>query len=209
MNKFPVIKPNKICQDSRKEFHTCLSREVDTPCFTCTNCAAQVVPNASEIRKFKRDSFVKNILATDASCFLYTGIQSVKLLEYTFKWLAPSAKENIKLWSGIRKTVPGRSKGRNRKLLSLYQEYLMTLVYIRWGFDNTHLAELFQVHSSYVSKLCTAWILFLDECLGWLIKWSDSSESCKTKFTKFIQKISSDKGNYWLFWTFLWKTISF
>lgn len=146
------------------------------------------------MQKFKRDSFVKDILSSDTSCFRYTGIRTIKLLDYIFEWIGPSARRNIKLWTGQRRTVPGRSKGRHRKVLSLYQEYIMTLVFLRKGFDNTHLAELFQVHATYVSKLCTSWILFFEETLGQLVRWPDSSDLTKQNLPSSFRRYPRTKA---------------
>ncbi len=117
-----------------------LNTKVDHPKFTCSFCKADVLPNPEEIKTFSRNSFMQKIVASDASCFDYTGVQTLKLLEYLFQWLAPSAKKHIKLWTGNKKGIPGRKKGRQRKLLTLFQEFVMTLVHIRKGFDPNHLA---------------------------------------------------------------------
>ena len=152
------------------------STSTDIPSFTCSKCSSKVEPSIAEVAKFKRDSFVQEILKMNSACFRYTGIQSVSLLEFVFKWIAPSARKNIKLWTGRWKDVPGRSKGKTRKLLTLYQEFLLTLVFLRCGFDNYNLSNLFQVDPTYVSKLCIAWVMFLEESIGQLVRWPDSTK---------------------------------
>lgn len=103
-------------------------------------------------------------------------------------------KKNIKLWAGSRRNVPGRSKGRQRKVLSLYQEFLLTLSSIRRGFDTTHLAELFQFHPSYVSRPCTAWIVFLHDCLSPFVRWPDSGQVVKDNLPNSFRRYPKTKS---------------
>ena len=64
--------------------------------------------------------------------------------------------------------------------MSLYEEFILTLVCIRRGYDNDHLAFLFQLSCGYISKLFTAWILFLEQTVGGFVKWPESKEIVKS-----------------------------
>lgn len=55
--------------------------------------------------------------------------------------------------------------------LTVFQEYLMCLLRLRRGLEVDHLADLFAVSPSLVSKICTTWINFLYLELKFLIRW--------------------------------------
>ncbi len=55
---------------------------------------------------------------------------------------------------------------RKKKELSNYQEYILTLVYIRQGFDLSVLAEFFEISMSWAGVVVKSWINILDTLLG-------------------------------------------
>ena len=74
-------------------------------------------------------------MKSDENCFRYTGVPTIAALHAIYNWIDPAA-QSVKLWDGKNKLVPGRQKGRIRKSLTLFKEYLLTLVRIRRDFYN-------------------------------------------------------------------------
>ncbi len=117
--------------------------------------------------------FVDHVMKNDANCFRYTGFPTIKHLKDTFEWLEPAAKK-LRLWSAKRakrKNKNVSSRGPARKKLELFQEYLLTLIRIRRGYDVEHAAYLFQVSPGHVSAIFITWVNFLAKCLLPLLKW--------------------------------------
>ena len=89
--------------------------------------------------------------------FLIYGVSSASLLKKICEWLKPATK-NLKLWDGKKKLYTGgKSGGRKRRALSLFEEYILTLVRIRRGYDDVLLAYQFGVTTSHVIRVVTAW----------------------------------------------------
>ena len=120
--------------------------------------------------KISQGKFVNEILHSNEACFRYTGVPTVDLLKAIFNWIEPTAK-HIKLWDGKLKLTPGRKSGRRRYKLSLFEEYLLTLVRIRKGFDTHHLAFLFAISQSHVCRMFNAWVNLLSKCLEQTLVW--------------------------------------
>ena len=91
---------------------------------------------------------MNEVLSTsDVICMRYTGIPNRSLLKGIFQWLKQTAK-NIILWDGKRK------QGRKRYTLTLFEEFVLTLVRIRRGYDTNHLSFLFGI-----SLMCGEYLL--------------------------------------------------
>ncbi len=135
----------------------------------CPNC--NHVLNVSQGYQQKtRSDFLSYVLKSDAKCFQYTGFPTIKQLKDTFEWLKPAA-EKTKLWNARRKKKKVSSRGRRRKILSLFEEYLLTLIRIRRGYDIDHMAFLFKISQGHASSIFITWTNFLAKCLAPLIKW--------------------------------------
>ena len=122
---------------------------------------------------------------------MYTGIPNLATLRFLYKWVEPCAK-NIKLWDK-NKTTPGRQRKRKRKTLSLYEEFLLTLIRIRRGYDIRHLAYLFGVVPSHVTRVFVAWVNLLSLCLRETIKWP-STEAATSNMPKSFKDYPKTKG---------------
>ena len=111
------------------------------------------------------------IQENDKSCFQFTGIPSVKLLQQIFHWIKLATKK-LKLWDGKKKLhAEGKSFRRKRKAMTLLEEFVLTLVRIRRGYDVALLVYQFGITTSQVVRVATAWINFLAKCFKPLIKW--------------------------------------
>ena len=117
-----------------------------------------------------RNNFIVEILSSDDKCFRYTGIPTVTLLKSFFEWLEPASR-HIKLWDGKKKLQAGKTRGRQRWKLTLFQEMILTLVRIRRGYDSHHMAYLFGVAQSHVCRIFTAWVNLLSVVMKPLLIW--------------------------------------
>ena len=84
--------------------------------------------------------------------------------------------KNFKLWDGKKKISPKRKQGRRRTELTrteltLFEEFLLTLIWIRRGYDTYQLAFLFGTAQSHVCRLFTTWVIFISKCFKGLIVW--------------------------------------
>lgn len=137
----------------------------------CDSCGHYTRTSKSDIKLITKDNFIQTIQKNDANCFHYTGIPKVALLQQIFIWIEPLACK-IKLWDGQKKfTTTGRSAARKRKALTSFEEYCLTLVRIRRGYDVELLSHLFGISKSHVCRILPSWINFLAKCLKPLIKW--------------------------------------
>ena len=134
----------------------------------CTNCQSAFIPNTRDIKDIRKKYFINEIEKSNENCMRYTGFPNIALLKGTFEWVKETAS-TIKLWDGQYKTDGARMEGRPRKSLTLYEEYLMTLVRIRRGYDIRHLAFLFGLSRSHVTRVFIAWVNLLHRCMDPLI----------------------------------------
>ena len=139
--------------------------------FKCESCGHYNRPTKSEIKLIAKNNFIQTIQKNDVNCFHFTGIPKVALLIEIFIWIEPLASK-IKLWDGQKKfTTMGRSAARKRKAMTFFEEYCLTLVRIRRGYDVELLSHLFGISKSHVCWVLPSWINFLAKCLKPLIKW--------------------------------------
>lgn len=120
-----------------------------------------------------RQAFIQKILRNTQSIKRNTGMEQKDLFD-----LFDLIKENvhhINYWRGPNSVndenkPPGNTKSTANRKLSLFQEYLMTLVYIRTGYDVNMLADLLEVPQSVASTIIITWINILYLVLkDWLI----------------------------------------
>lgn len=85
-----------------------------------------------------------------------------------------------------------RKAGPKRKL-TVKEEFLITLIKLRRGFDVEVLSDLFGIHSSSISRIFTTWINFLYLELNFLISWPSKEQiiSNLPKAFKYFPKTRS------------------
>lgn len=145
--------------------------------YECGQCGSSCSPNANGTKTATRKLFIDEVTKDDKTCFYYTGVPTVTLLTNLFNWIEPVAKKTT-LWSTKKKKTPktetGQTKrGRPRKILSLYEEFILTLVRIRRGFRVTHLKFLFGVSPTHISRIFITWVNILSRYLEQLIVWPE------------------------------------
>ena len=102
----------------------------------------------------RRKLFVNNLTANTKNCKCWTGIQTLSLLNFMFEWVLPCAQK-VTLWMGKKRhNTQATKQGKPRKrLLSLFEEYLLVLVRIRRGFDTEEIGIIFGVTQSHVTHV--------------------------------------------------------
>ena len=118
-----------------------------------------------------------NIAKNDSLVTFYTGFPNLKTMMALYDFLQPGANgENIHFWSSGREDVytdtseKPTKQGRPRSLKPV-DEFFLTLCRLRQGFAELHLAQLFNVSQSTVSRIFISWINFMYLKLGQINIW--------------------------------------
>ena len=156
--------------------------------WTCQHCKKENNITRAQKKEAATFSFVSHIMASNKTCFEYTGIPNTVVLKELFDWIKP-ATEHLKSWQGRNKLKPGRDpRGRKAYKMSPFKSFLLTLVRIRKGFDTCHMSYLFGISPSHASRIFTSWVNRLDQCLQRLLKWPSqevAKENLPTSFSAF------------------------
>ena len=114
---------------------------------------------------------MQSILESNETCMFWTGVPKLAVLTFIFDWVLPCAK-NTKLWMGNKKHQKESKQHKPKKrLLSLFEEFILTLVRLRRSFDTYEFGTLFGVSSSHVSHVFTTWVNLLYKCFLPLLEW--------------------------------------
>ena len=122
--------------------------------------------------------FLRNIAASDSLITFYTGFPNYKTMAL-YEYLNPGASgENINYWLSEKGDIQMDAsfsdntvkQGRPRSLKPL-DEFFITLCRLRQGFAELHLAQLFNVSQSTVSRIFITWVNFMYLQLGQINIW--------------------------------------
>lgn len=154
-------------------------------------------------RLFTLEAIKAKNTSTQAVAF-YTGFQSWEVFMTIYKYLDPGERgENINYWlSGNTEKSPTSNDdgdeqlfskvGRSRSLLPI-EEYFLTLCRLRQGFHEDHLAHLFNVSTSTVSRIFITWINFMYLKLGHINIWPSRQVIDSTMPEAFKNKYKSTR----------------
>lgn len=126
-----------------------------------------------------RTIFVKNVTKDDTSCKFYTGVTLATLM-LIFDVIRSKA-ERMRYWQGSARDLPDAPNGNKRgpvRVLSSFEEFLLTLVRIRRGLDVEVLADIFAISCSSISRIFITWINLLQLELKFLIQWPTRDQIC-------------------------------
>lgn len=140
--------------------------------------------------KEKRDYFIEQATCPK-NCYRYTGVTRSKL-DLLFEFLQPKATD-IRVWRGSKKTKTQSKKRAAKKkkttfkdgVLTKWEQFVLTLVRTRKGFDVIFLADTFGINRSQVSRIYNTWIAFLSQELSFLVPWPSRSELKKSLPKRF------------------------
>ena len=133
-----------------------------TPHIKCGSCGNGVMISESTHAQIVRENFRKEVTKNDKNCFRYTGVPTIAALMCLFEWLEPFA---------VFPLISERYGTTVQRKLSLFEEFLLTLIRIRKGYDTQHMGFLFGISQSHVRQIFDAWIKFLNKCFTPLIIW--------------------------------------
>ena len=155
---------------------------------------AKLKAKLSNNKKLKRELFVDDVLKDDESVKFYTVIPSLACFMMIFNLLKPFA-EKLKYWDKNKEKEVSYQKDSSKKkpgkqrLLTIMEEFILTLVRLRLGLLSRHLTDIFGVSEGSVSKVFTTWICFLSTVFrDILLKWPCKEDIKKTlprSFCKF------------------------
>ena len=115
--------------------------------------------------KLKRELFMEDVLKNDDCVKFYTGIPTLGCFNMLTDLITPEA-EKLKYWDKNKEkqmkyhTSPGNKPGPKR-ILTIKEEFVITLVRLRLGLMGRHLAHVFSVSQSQLSRIFTTWVCFL------------------------------------------------
>ena len=141
--------------------------------------------------KEKRDYFIDQATCPK-NCYRYTGVTRSKL-ELLFEFLEPKATD-IRLWRGSKNTKRSSKKRAteakkktisNDGVLTKWEQFVLTLVRTRKGFDVKFLANTLGINPSQVSRIYNTWVTFLSQELSFLVPWPSRSELRKSLPKRF------------------------
>ncbi|XP_076110548.1 uncharacterized protein LOC143079205 isoform X1 [Mytilus galloprovincialis] len=182
--------------------------DIDTTIFTATPLPVETKDSESQtyhptysdsstnvnLKTMRRQLFVSDVEKKPKA---YTGM-TLDVLKLVFSHVELKASR-MKYWYGSSRVddsfddtennVSGKKRGALREL-SLWEEYLMSLVRLRKGLDTDVLGDMLCISSSTVSRIFTTWIVFLRKELDFLIKWptKDQIKENMPKCFKYFPK---------------------
>ena len=140
---------------------------------------------------------IDNMLKDDQSVKFYTGIPTLACLMTTFNLLKPLA-EKLKYWDTNKgkkvnfQEKPVKKSGKKRSL-TIFQEFILTLVRLRLGLLVQHLSDVFAISNSSVSKVFTTWICFLAIILKDVLLIWPSKESVRKNLPQSFKSYPSTR----------------
>ena len=124
------------------------------------------------------------------NCFRYTGITRPKL-DLVFDLVKEKA-ESLRYWRGSVNTRPSRHEKKKGppRILTTWEELLLTLVRTRKWFDVQFLADTFGITAGHASRVNNTWIAFSSCELSFLVPWP-SRKQIKKKLPKHFKKFKN------------------
>lgn len=160
--------------------HTYIMSSIpNTPAAEPVDAAVQVDVGTHAANKIHRRAMTRDIILTDDdSVRFYTGLPSKDILVTIFD-IIKKRVTTINYWRGAKYANKGRhgtGPGGRKKIIDHFDEYLLTLVYLRQGFTRRFLSDFFGVSQSTVTCITTTWINVLFEVMkNWLL-WPSAQE---------------------------------
>ena len=138
---------------------------------------AELKSKLSNKKQLKRELFVDDVLKDDWSVKFFTGMPSLACVMMIFNLLKPCAgkpeywdknkEKEVSYQKDSSKKKPGK-----QRLLTIMDEFILTLVRLRLGLLSRYLTDISGVSEGSVSKVFTTWICFLSTVFrDILLKW--------------------------------------
>ncbi|XP_048755127.2 uncharacterized protein LOC125666055 [Ostrea edulis] len=128
-----------------------------------------------------RKELLNKVLQDDKNIKHFLGLPSLSFLTFFLQFLAVfydkvsfwkgAGRSGSKKWQEKQQNKPGR-----QRKLSMKEEFVIVMLKLRLGLDNSTLAVLFGVSVGHVSTLFSTWINFLAQILDSVVKWPASEK---------------------------------
>ena len=144
----------------------------------------------------KRELFI-DVLKDDQSVKFYAGIPTLACLMTIFNLLKPLTVK-LKYWDTNKgkkvnfQEKPVKKSGKKRSL-TIFQEFILSLVRLRLGLLVQHLSDVFAISKSSVSKVFTTWICFLAIILKDVLLIWPSKESVRKNLPQSFKNYPSTR----------------
>lgn len=145
-------------------------------------------------RIFKLNKF----MTKDCAASFYTGFENWDTFMCMYRYLNPGAKgENIRYWIASKTNFStddsSVDKGGRPRSLSPLDEFFLTMCRMRQGFPEEHLAHLYDICTSTVSRIFISWLNYMYLKLGALTIWPSRETVDRTMPEDFKKKYSSTR----------------
>ena len=123
------------------------------------------------------ESFTFTQLTREIDVRFFTGFPNTETFEMVFNQLKPKAA-NMHYWRGLKETIsnddsPAKIARSGRRVMTLEQEFLLTMIRIRIASFQQDLAFRFGISEALVSRIFATWIKLMKVELSWLIVWPE------------------------------------
>lgn len=159
---------------------------------TSTPTSKQEVKVGASVQQ-RREQVVQDVLKSDESVKFYTGIPSLSCFMLLFNTLLPYVGK-MKYWdkNKLQKSYyqddPEKKKPGRKRDVGLKEEFILVLLRLKLGLMERHLADMFAVSVSTVSRIYITWVRFLALTLkDSLLRWP-SKEEIKTHMPNSFSK---------------------
>ena len=159
---------------------------------TSTPTSKQEVKVGASVQQ-RREQVVQDVLKSDESVKFYTGIPSLSCFMLLFNTLLPYVGK-MKYWdkNKLQKSYyqddPEKKKPGGKRDFGLKEEFILVLLRLKLGLMERHLADMFAVSVSTVSRIYITWVRFLALTLkDSLLRWP-SKEEIKTHMPNSFSK---------------------
>ena len=123
----------------------------------------------------------------------YTGFPNLEAFSATYDFLNPGEEgENIHYWLSNPDILPDQPRIKNKRgtprSLTPKDEFFLVMCRLRQGFPETHLADLFNISQSTVSRIFITWLNFMYLRFGSVNIWPSRSNVQSAMPEEFKEK---------------------
>ena len=148
---------------------------------TSTPASSQEVKVGANAQR-RREQVVQDVLKSNESVKFYTDIPSLSCFMLLVNTFLPYA-EKVKYWDKNKdqksyyQDDPEKEKPGRKRKLELKEEFILILLWLKLGLMERHLADMFAVSVSTVSRIYITWVRFLALTFqGSILRWPSKEE---------------------------------
>ena len=172
---------NVLCQTELTMEHPAKMERGITQSSTSIPTSSQEVKVGANAQR-RREQLVQDVLKSNESVKFYTGIPSLSCFMLLVNTLLPYAGK-MKYWDKNKRQKsyyqndPEKAKPGRKCDVGLKEEFILVLLRLKLGLMERHLADMFAVSVSTVSRIYMTWVRFLALTFnGSLLRWPSKQE---------------------------------